>query len=75
MKHLIRLVAMGALLSGCEHQYLADDGHFRETPVVDATENKQTHFLPCGADFSISASLRSTQQMDLRMFLWRLICP
>ena len=66
MKHLIRLVAMGALLSGCEHQYLADDGHFRETPVVDATENKQTHFLPCGADFSISASLRSQIEKILK---------
>ncbi|MDR2158342.1 MAG: CpaD family pilus assembly lipoprotein [Holosporaceae bacterium] len=63
-RRLTNFVVMGLLLSGCEKQYLADDGYIPEVAEIQAKETKNIHFFSCSPNFELDdATIQSISQV------------
>ncbi len=53
-KYIFGLAVLALVTTGCEKQYLADDGYTPEEYTVDVTENKKINFFGTSSNFSLS---------------------
>lgn len=61
-KYIFGLAVLTLVTTGCEKQYLADDGYTPEEYTVDITENKKINFFGTSENFGLSES--TVQQIE-----------